>query len=498
MNKIGKLSLILSLLCVLLVFALQAVMSGWMPFYNFGFGFSLFFLFFGLMTNIPFLKQWFRSDILKFFLNSLSQLFLIFIFLLLLNLLMYRLNPTFDLTQDKRHSLSPYTQELLQKMDGPIDFYYFYNDSNETKGFEPLVREEVEMYRRYKSQINWQSHSVFKRPDLAKQFKVGPEESSLYIKYHDKIQRVSNLKEIDFAHAFLKLIKEPKKIYFLQGHQESSIKQTTPFGLSGIKEQLERLHYQVAELTDIRSRPQDMALLVIAGPEKTISDIDFNHIMDFFKEGGSVLIAADPLEEHNMSLHLKKLGLDFGEHLVFSTSQNKDQPPVLARTYSKKKHKITKLLEEGKSPSFFIATSIDLLKSPNPDWQYTPLLNYLPGSVGHRDLDADSAVVKEGELIASYLIETKSEPLGRMIVVGDSDFMNNQFYSQSAQFDFALGLFSYLTEDEDLLKYRSPLPESLTLILTKTQMNIYLIFLILPLTLIYFILALFMKLRRIY
>ncbi len=498
MNRLGKVSLILSLFCFLVTVGFKLALSGWMPFLSLGLGVALFFFVFALVVNIKYLKVLLKSESLHFVGKSLLVIFLSFVLLVSLNYIVFKINFFKDMTDNKIHSLQPLTVSLLRALPEKVEFFYFHVDNEFVKGFEKIVRDEVQRYKNINNNIIFHSYSVFKRPDLAKEFKVADEQSTLYLRYKGRIQRVSDLKEVDILNALLKLTKDPKKIYFLSSHKTRQIDDSSTFGLSSMKEQLERLHYQLDNLKSLDQIPVDATLLAIVGPRQQFLPQETLLLEKYLRAGGSLLMALDPGESGGYESFLKAFGIQFENNFIFDEQSQVGQSPLLVITHGGEDlHEVPRSLTDGQNPFFFISSSVEVLPEKVEGRQISSLLEYLPTAKARADIDPKSDVVKSGRMRAAVLSEGLEESdFYRLAVVGDSDFLTNQFSQQAGTFDFIVSLVSYLSKDEDLLKVRPSLPEATPLTLTQTQLNLYFLFFILPYAFIFFAGALFFKLRR--
>ncbi len=496
MNVLGKISLVLALLCFLLTVGFRLALTGWIPFIGWGLFFCAFFIVFSIATNLRYCLGFLKSESLHFVSKSLTVLILVLSILFVMNYIFYKQNVSFDLTQNKIHSLSELSQVLVKAMPEELVFHYFHVDNEAVRGYEPKVREFLKPYLRLNTKLKYQSHSVFKNPDLAKKFKTGNEESALFVEYKGRIERVGSLTETAVTNALLKVSKKPKKIYFVEGHDERRLQDKSTFGVLGVKEQLERLHYKIESLESLQRIPEDVAILVMIGPRKPLSEAEQNHLQNFLKMGGALFIALDPGEDHGLAPFLAPYGITFENRFLFSAQAQAGQSELLVLTHaSGLEHEVAQALSEGDNPILFISSALTL-DAERKDLRVSSILEHLPNSVGHSDISPDSPVVKEGRQVAAAISESMTEPFFRLAVVADSDFVTNQFYAQPSNFNFLLAIVTYLSQDEDLLKMRPPQAETTYLIMTQTNMNLYFLFLVLPYCLVFFIVALFFKLRR--
>jgi hypothetical protein len=497
MNTLGKIALILSLLCFLVTLGFKLALQGWIPFIGWGLGFAAFFFVFALVINFKYLLILIRSESLQFLGKSALLLTLVILILAVSNFIFHKQNWTVDLTRNQIHSLSNFTQVLLKAIPEPLGFHYFHTDNAQVRGYEPRVREFLAPYLRLNPQLQYQSHSIFKNPELAKKFKTGNEESLLFVEFKDRIARVSALTEPAVTNAILKVSKAPKKIYFVSGHGERQLEDDSTFGLSGVKVQLERLHYELEALEDLTQLPDDIALLVVVGPEQAFSDAELSQLRQHLQQGGALLIAADPGEAHNVNALTQDYGLTLEERFVFSDQAQSGQSKLLVLTHNANlEHAVAQSLNQGDNPILFISSALSLNPEVNPSVRLSPVLEHLPNSVGRADLDESSAIVGQGRQVAAAVAEGTGESRFRLALIADSDFLTNQFYAQPSNFNLLLGFMTFLSQDEDLLRMRPPQPETTYLIVTGTNLNLYFLFLILPYCLIFFVLALFFKLRR--
>lgn len=496
MNRLGLLCLILSLLCFLVTLGFKLALSGWMPFLSFGLGFGIFFFTFAFVLNFKYFKNLILAESTQFWGKSLTLLALSLILVAIVNFIFIKKNWRVDLTQDKIHSLSDFSENLLKSLSKDLRFIYFHADNARVKGFEKIISAEVERYHNISDHVSFASYSIFQRPDLVQKYKIGNEESALYLEYKGRIERISDLSERVIANSILKLIKKPKKLYFLQGHGERKIDDPSTFGLKGLREQLERLHYSLAALEAGESIPNDAALLAIVGPKKELPEQQIDKIQTYLKNGGAVFVAIDPEQKNLWSYFLKDYGFKIKKGFVFSNSKKAGQSSLLVPTHKgTAEHEVAQNIQEGQNPYLFISSSLELVQPSSDAIQVHPLLEHLPDSVLRADVTIESSLLEQGSQIAGAISEGVKENFFRLAVMADSDFMSNQFYSRPANFDFTLGLLSYLSKDEEIMKMQPRVAKSTFLLLSQTQLNLYFLFFIVPFALVFFILAAFLKLR---
>ena len=89
---------------------------------------------------------------------------------------------------------------------------------------------------------------------------------------------------------------EKKTIYFLTGHAEHLLEDSSKEGYSLLKEALERQGYTVRSLSLYESKtiPKNVSVLVLGGPQKPVSPEEQLLLADHVRTGGRLLVLLDP------------------------------------------------------------------------------------------------------------------------------------------------------------------------------------------------------------
>lgn len=287
--------------------------------------------------------------------NDLFQLFVILAIILATSFVLSGFFFKWDLTEEKRHSLTPATIEMLEKLDDNIFVRCYLHGEfpSEFKRLEKSIQERLDEFRDYSDgRIDYefidpyeagdkkQVQEVFKALDeKGLQFtnisfdENGTQSSKLIwpaaiIEYQGKeypIQffksemaapgetminsSVNNL-EYELASSLRKITRTKKPaIGVLQGHRELNELQMADF-LYGLSENyaLEPVYIdsQVDALSDkienMKYRVNRYDALIIAGTDSTVSDRDRVLIDQYLMNGGKILWLLDPLKMNMDSL----------------------------------------------------------------------------------------------------------------------------------------------------------------------------------------------------
>ena len=303
------------------------------------------------------------------------------------------------------------------------------------------------------------------------------------MKGNNKREKLSGeLTEEGLTNAIMNLLQDQRKVvYFLSGHNEASLSDS----LTVIKDDLEKETYEVKELFLLKDLkiPEDCNLLIIAGPEKKLEQPELDAINTYLEKGGKLMVMVDPmktgLEEFLLSWNVEvfnDLILDFsGIGQIF---QLNEVVPVAA---DYPEHEITKDMQSI-ATGFPIARSLSYKNDENnPERQGQILVQTLPNTWSYRgDLELnmepeiDPARDVEGPLAIAVAVtvpvkedkedenidivnpgeDDKPEDEARIIVIGNSSFIQNQFVEFQGNADLFLNMVNWLTEQEDLISIR--------------------------------------------
>ncbi|MBU1018020.1 GldG family protein [Patescibacteria group bacterium] len=321
------------------------------------------------------------------------------------------------------------------------------------------------------------------------------------------IQNVLNV-EYDLVSAIKKVTTQnTPKIAFLTGHDEPELTQRAGVGqmrdtYALFKQALDR-NYEVTPVNlqegDLLS---DQDTLLIAGSKDTFSDEEKYAIDQFLLSGRNVILFLDSIDvkpdlqaeavDLNLSAMLEHYGVGIEEQFVLDQSNERASfsqgfmnfiVPYpfwvkAAHQYFDSENPIVAAMDFMVFPwtsplNVFdregVTATILVYTTPNAWLQPGPLFNLDPGSlqISSEQYQYPLAVLLEGEFTSFYdgdenWIDSseehyeKSADTGRLLLVGNSRFINDHFVNLYGQnMLFALNAVDFLTLDDSLIKIRS-------------------------------------------
>ncbi len=259
----------------------------------------------------------------KYGMSTVVAVVLVVAIVIFLEVLSYKHSKQFDLTEDKRYTVSMESTNLMGSLTQELKAVAFFSrDDIKTK-----VSDLLEQYK-YASdgKFEYRFVDLYLSPGDAKTYKVTEDNTIVFI-YGDRQERVV-LTESDIigsgeqklTNAMLKVTStEPKTVYFLIRHGERDIDLDTEEGFSRIKTRLESQNYVIKtlDLFTLPAVPEDAAALIIAAPQKDLFDDEIGAVTDYLNKGGSLLVMLDPgIETPKLTGILKRIGIETPANVI--------------------------------------------------------------------------------------------------------------------------------------------------------------------------------------
>jgi ABC-type uncharacterized transport system involved in gliding motility auxiliary subunit len=381
----------------------------------------------------------------------------------------------FDLTANKRYSLSPQSQQLLAGLPQPVKATAFYQD---TQAGRDAAQDLLEQYAYYSQQFTYEFIDPDRNPGLAKRYGI-TSYGTIVLESGAKEEKVLMADEENLTNALLKVIREGEKaVYFLEGHGEHSIANTERDGCAGAKSAVESQNYAVKALNLLTEGklPDDAAILVVTGPRKDLLEGELAEITRFIERGGKVLFMLDPESPATLTKYLADYGIQVADGIVVdlvSRMFGMDYLTPVVSTYEP--HPIAKGLE-GVLTLFPLAQAVKVPETMPPGVSAQVLAKTSPNSWLERGQEERATALRgEGRLAfepgvdeqgpvpvaAVSTVTSRRQGAGedgtkkaRVVVFGDSDFASNNYLNVAGNRDLFLNTVSWLAEEENLIAIR--------------------------------------------
>ncbi|MBN2716149.1 MAG: GldG family protein [Deltaproteobacteria bacterium] len=283
-------------------------------------------------------------------------------------------------------------------------------------------------------------------------------------------------------------------VCFTQGHGEWQYDSSDRDSLRHIRKEL-TLDGFLSQTINVSEDaiPEECNLVVVAGPKKTFLQTEAELLESWFTRGGRLMLLIDPIFEKDKFLPsgLESLtanaGIELRNDFVLETEPRRlvTETPVTFMADRFYTHDAVRHLAKnagGPSPVVFsIARSMkqleqkdtisDILATTSPvSWGETDLASIQGGNMVPEQDDYDT----DGPLtIAMAAIKgtRDGKESGRLIVVGDSDFLSEELFINAGLFnqDFWSSAVGWLTAKKELISIGAKDPEQVQLLLTESD-----------------------------
>lgn len=432
-------------------------------------------------------------------LNLTIQIFLGVLLFLSLNFLAARHYFKFDISENRKNSLSLESTAYINGLKEPIDIYvtvrrgigdldgdsvlkdlhktlsqyeylsmknsakiraHFINPHIESKKVEEIVS-------KFGKDIE---NSVIVSNNAAKKFKI----LSLSDLYDlNAPNKVSWKGEQAISSAMLSVTQnDDGKIYFLSGHGEMSYRSADPIkGMSEFASYLTSRNFKIADLnlTEAKQVPQNAALIVIAAPQATFLPREIDLLKNYLlKSNGNIIMFFGMGDTNGLDEILFDWGIRTDDAMVIEAANSGESTggDLVVKSFSQNPHKIVRYLVDADLPLQFGSTRMvreDMGAAIDESIKRDVLMYSTPASWAEKNyknsgFKYDEAVDFKGPVpVAMVASRTGNNDLGlkipggKLAVFGDEDFASNRLFNRLGNSKLLYNTVNWMLERDSML-----------------------------------------------
>lgn len=389
-----------------------------------------------------------------------------------------------DLTANNRNSLSDPSIRLLETLDAPVDITAW---AREDQALRDSIREFVARYQRARPDITLSFRNPDTSPREARERGITTD-GTLLITYRGRTEKVANPEEQAVTNALARLARQGgRRAVFLTGHGERGPEGRANFDLGTFGRELVNKGVELETLNLARSPriPEDTGLLVIASPKTGYLPGEARLVRDYVAEGGNLLWLDEPGGTPSLEPVAEALGVSFLPGTVVDPTRQLFgiQDPAYALVVDYPDSGPT----EGLAAVTLYPQAAAIEHERGGGWRAEPALTTVARAwtetgdlTGNVEFDEDSAE-RRGPLTIGLALTRDLEPGGdppegggddgntgsdadgpagsdagrrtqRVLVVGDGDFLSNQFLGNGANLDLGIRMVNWLLGDDQLIE----------------------------------------------
>lgn len=403
-------------------------------------------------------------------LNSIATLLLIVCLTILLAWLSVRYQTQMDWTQSGRHTLSHASQEVLDRMDEPVEITAY---AREDAALRKAVEKIVGRYQGLKTDIHLKFINPDAVPDEVRNAGVSVN-GEMLLRYQGRTEHVKTGTEEEFTNALQRLARGSEHwLAFLEGHGERDPHGTARHDLRLWTSQLALRGFKIQplNLATVQVIPDNTKILVIASPTVDLLPGEIALIVEYLLRGGNILWLSDPGSLHGLEPLADQLNIEIPTGVVIDFSGSLvgiDDPSIVINTSGMyPQHAITKAFN---LTTFFPTTASikvkdetqwnksSLLISGDHTWLKTGALEdeaeveFNEDSDTPGPLDIGISLKRDIEkTVDNKPDEDSSGTQQRIIIIGDGDFLSNAYVGNSGNLDLGVRLINWLSNDDDFI-----------------------------------------------
>lgn len=394
-----------------------------------------------------------------------------------------RFNKVFDLTRNEQFTLSDQTVKILTELKAQQKKLFikgYFRNPEVEKSFDLLVKKYIA--------VNNEIEKKYFDPDTnvvqAKKDSISSS-NEVILSLDNRVAKLLIFTEEKLTSAILQLLKaKEKKIYFLSGHGEPSIKNNESLGLSRFYTELSAYSYKAQSLVLDKEVPSDAQAVIICGPELNISIQDKKALYEYLQRGGNLYVMLDAIRPaDNINQLIEPFGIRFNNDFLVLEQDNPvariaGQNNALIELFDPI-HPVTRDFSQHKE---FVIKA--------PDTRSISLTDGLAGTKNQilaktgeknigildvytiedlKEVDAKRILRSEFGFLAFAQSNGDNNKESRLIAIGTSSIARNQFFSEGLNRDLLLNALNYLLKDEEVLAIRPKEKFSGTLVLTQAS-----------------------------
>lgn len=404
--------------------------------------------------------------------------------LILLNMIITEHNVRFDLTPDKKYSLSDFDKRVLAGLTHPVKVMAFVRTE------DPAYLELADLLFQaaaFTPELTYQVVDVNKAPGLAHQYGVSSY-GEVVVESQGRRRDFDNARSDLLIPALLQISQaSTKHIYFTTGHGERDLYDADrSSGYSEWRGLLEQNNYQVDNVSLFASGvPDDCKVLVSLGPRKDFLPEELAELAKFLGKGGHYIAFIDPYGSPSLVKFLQQYGMSFTDRVVVDPAYRLTAGEILT-TQIPLRAEDNAISRAMAAPAVFsLARGVDItlkvgaaapdglqvaqenefLRSSHESWasgDAKALTTGITEFQDPRDVKGPIPVGSEIDYAPAAKPHVSLEEMTRLVGFGSSGFPSNQFIEMLGNRDLAVSVINELAGDEMLISSREMLNKAET------------------------------------
>jgi ABC-type uncharacterized transport system involved in gliding motility auxiliary subunit len=369
-----------------------------------------------------------------------------------------------DFTEARIFTLSDASKDVLAQIpeERRVEAYAFFSEPR-------IVRARLDQYTYESERFSYKIIDPRSDPVVARKLDIdapdqlvicgGPCETAT------STVKARDLSEQKITEAIRSVISQRRKVYFVIGHGEAEPTQSGPESAALFGQQLgaENIEHATLLLAQTNEVPEDADAVILAGPRLSLFERESKALDEYVRRGGSLLVLSDALQDAKLGDTLREWSIELGSDVIITPQR------FVADVFDYAEHPITEDLQ-GLPSTFSLARSVR--PASGAESQVVVLARTEQNSfavpqervTGTGELFIDADQDERGPIplavARTFPSPGPGEREGRLVVVGDADFIRDPYLVQAANADLALNMVSWLVGEDGFITIDRSLPRA--------------------------------------
>ena len=422
------------------------------------------------------MKNLFKDKRIKYGTYSTVVAMIFLAILVMINLVVWQFNRSFDTTKDKLFGLSSETQQVLDNMTSKVTIY-----TTSKTGSSDSIGDRVEqVLTQYKQKskvgsLNVENIDLYLHPDFAKNYNSEDKPvstGSIIVVSNDKYRVISESDYYDSENGQFSIesaitsaiqfvdAEELPAVYFVTGHGEAE-----PENFSSLSKQMSLANYSVKTINLLEDNiPTDCAVLMITPCSRDYSDVEAQKVKDYLTSAGRVYCiigGIDTANCKNLMGIINSDGLTVNSGYIYEGDENSYMMYPYAVLPTVTENDITsQITEKGYKVLTVASQALENTEIKKKDVEINPLLTTSKKSYikeGENTAVSKENGDKSGPFNVAVSVNDKSNN-SKLIVTGCSYYLvepNTDSMVNGANSTFVISGLNWLNDQSDNI-YISP------------------------------------------
>ncbi len=436
---------------------------------------------------------------LKYGSNSIILIAVVLAIVIVINLLVGMGGFKWDLTSDKKFSISDETSKIMKELDlKDVEIYGLFDDGEVSGnvGYTELIN-IVDKYKQFGIPIRYidpdKDPGTIRSLDASGTKNIS--KGDFVVKNGSKVKRLSasslygestDYGRFSRAEALLtgaiKYVTADKTpaAYFVQGHGEPSIQNEMAQFAQALQDN--NLEAKAISLVTETTIPEDCEILLFISPQKDLSEEEKIKVQEYIKKGGKAVFLMDPVETGDKFVNFEEVmayyNVGMGYDLIKENDQNRHLP---GDEYSIAAVPESTSITQGVSTQDILlfpdTRSIKILKNSSKDYVTSTVLVQTSENAASADI-LNQGSITDGQY--NIAVASEIEGSGKILVFGNGKFvldaaLSSQYatYYSNDTYLVLNTMVNWMQDKKDETTVASKLIMPKTLTITESQTSIF-------------------------